>query len=113
MNITRTDVDDVAVLHLDGHLDSTTSPLLQAALSAAIAAGAYRVAIDLQKVSYVASAGLRVVLIVAKQIWALGGQFAAFGLANPVRETFEISGFAGIITIVGTEAEAISVAGGR
>ena len=107
MKVSHADKDGVAVFHLEGHLDSTTSGILQAALMPSAQVADCRLAVDLSRVEYVSSAGLRIILMAAKQARANGGEIALFGLTNWVRETFEISGFTRIIAIVDTEADAI------
>jgi anti-anti-sigma factor len=97
--------DGIAILRPAGNLDSTTAPALQSAVSAVVAEK--WLAIDFAGVGFAASAGLRVVLSVAKQARARGGALAIFGLNTPVRETFEIAGFGPIIAIAASEAEAL------
>lgn len=107
MKVSHADKDGVGIFRLEGHLDSTTSGTLQAALMPAAQVAACRIAVDLSQVEYVSSAGLRIILMAAKQARASGGDITLFGLTNWVRETFEISGFTRIIAIVDTEADAI------
>jgi anti-anti-sigma factor len=99
--------DGIAILRPAGNLDSTTAPRLQSAVSAVVAEKC--LALDLTAVGFVASAGLRVIVSVAKQAQARGGALAVFGLSTPVNETFEISGFGRLIVIAGTEAEAVTI----
>lgn len=107
MNITRSVNGEAAVFRLRGRLDSTTSPLLQSTVLPAIQDGPARLALDFSGVEYVSSAGLRVLLMAAKQARAAGGGAALFGLSEPVREVFEISGLTGVIPISADEAAAV------
>ena len=110
MRITQSTVGEVAIFRIDGHVDSRTSSDVQSAIEPALEADPVRLAIDFRSVTYVSSAGLRVVLMIAKRARAAGGTIVIFGLNNPVREVFEISGFDRIVPIVGTEAEAVGFA---
>jgi anti-anti-sigma factor len=112
MTLTQSAIDGVTIFHMEGYLDSITSAQLQLALVSAVSSGAHRLALDFNEVGYVSSAGLRVVLMMAKQARAAGGEMAIFGLGNPVRETFEISGFARVIAIVTSQTEAVRVVQG-
>ena len=56
--------------------------------------------VDLSSVSYVSSAGLRVLLKGAKTAKASGHRLVLAGIAPSVREVFDISGFSTIFTIV-------------
>ena len=112
VEISRDIEDGVAVFRLEGPLDSTTSGQLQSVIMPAAEAAPHRLVIDFARVGYVSSAGLRVVLMAAKQARAAGGEIAIFGLTNPVREMFDISGFALVIAIVETQADAIQATRG-
>ena len=102
---TRTS-DDIHIVWIAGSLDSTTSPEAQKSLTAMLA-GAKKVALDFTELDYISSAGLRVLLGAAKQLRASGGKLGMFGLNQSVREVFEISGFATILSIYKSEAEAL------
>jgi anti-anti-sigma factor len=104
MEIKQSTSDGIATLRLAGNLDSATAPALQSAVSAIVAEK--WLALDLGAVGFVASAGLRAILSVAKQAHARGGALAIFGLSTPVNEAFEIAGFGRLITICASEAEA-------
>ncbi|MDR2113199.1 MAG: STAS domain-containing protein, partial [Candidatus Accumulibacter sp.] len=64
-------------------------------------------ALDLSGVDYISSAGLRVVLLLAKKL-ADGGALVLFGLQQGVYEVFEMCGFVDILTIVKTRDEALN-----
>ena len=82
-----------------GSLDSITSPAAQKALDAIVAQGATKVAVDCSALDYISSAGLRVLLSLAKQLAAKGGSLHTFGLNQTVKEVFEISGFSTIFRV--------------
>jgi len=107
MEITTRTEQDVTVLVLVGHLDSNTSPEAQQALDAILAGGGRKVVIDFRALDYISSAGLRVLLGTAKRLSQERGALRLFGLNETVREVFEISGFATILTVVDTEANAL------
>jgi anti-anti-sigma factor len=107
MQISTRTSNDVHIVAITGSLDSTTAPEAQKSL-AAVLSGAKKVGLDFTGLDYISSAGLRVLLGVAKQLRASGGKLAMFGLNQSVREVFEISGFASILPIHATEAEALA-----
>ncbi|MBK1661612.1 STAS domain-containing protein [Paracraurococcus ruber] len=104
MRIARLAAQDGGIARLEGRLDATTAPDVEAALQAMVAEGALLV--DFEQVRYVSSAGLRVLLKAAKQAQAAGRRFGVFGLQPAVREVFEISGFDTVIATYATLAEA-------
>jgi stage II sporulation protein AA (anti-sigma F factor antagonist) len=59
--------------------------------------------------SYISSAGLRVLLVVAKKVQQQHGKVALFGLSANVREVFTISGFDTIFSITADSGAALAV----
>lgn len=66
-------------------------------------------ALDFTRVGFVASAGLRAVLSVAKQAHARGGALAIFGLSTPVNEVFDVPEFGRLFAIAASESDAAKV----
>ena len=85
---------DVAV---SGRLDTTTAPELDAALREALP-GVKELWLDFSGLDYISSAGLRVLLSTQKTM-SKQGSMTLTGVNEGVMEVFEITGFAGILTI--------------
>jgi anti-anti-sigma factor len=68
-----------------------------------------RVILDLSRVEYVSSVGLRAIMLVAKQIGAGGGKTALVVASPLVREILEITKFTMIVDVVRTPAEALDL----
>jgi anti-anti-sigma factor len=64
-----------------------------------------RVVLDLEKLEYISSAGLRVLLIAAKQAKANGVEFMLCSPTREVKEVLDISGFGSIMSIVSCRDE--------
>ena len=96
----------VAVYRIVGRLDALTSPNLEAAVGSAVSGGNPRIIFDMGAVTFISSAGIRVVLKTAKQAAAAKGGLAIFGLQPAVNEVFEISGLQKFIPITSDEREA-------
>jgi anti-anti-sigma factor len=107
MDISTRTSSDIHIVAIAGSLDSTTAPQAQKALESVLP-GAKKVALDFTRLDYISSAGLRVLLGAAKQLRSSGGKLAFFGLNQSVREVFEISGFATILTVYPSENDALS-----
>jgi anti-sigma B factor antagonist len=65
----------------------------------------------MREVTFISSAGLRVVVMTAKRATAARGGLSIFGVQSAVNEVFEISGLQKFITIASDEAEARSKLG--
>ncbi len=93
-------------LAMAGRLDAATSPEVETQIVAALdRSGAWLV--DLSEVVYISSAGLRVLLLLAKRLQGKNGKLALCGLSDGVREVFDISGFSLIFKIFPDRAPAL------
>jgi anti-anti-sigma factor len=107
MEVTARTQGDVTIAAIAGSLDSITSPQAQKALEGIVAQAGAKLAVDCSALDYISSAGLRVLLGLAKQMSAKGGALRTFGLNQTVREVFEISGFSTIFKVFPGEPEAL------
>jgi anti-anti-sigma factor len=87
------------ILMPGGRLDSATAPAFECEMIAATPADTQNLLIDLANLAYVSSAGLRVLLVAAKRVRAVGGRVALCGLQPRVAEVFDISGFGAIVPV--------------
>jgi anti-anti-sigma factor len=69
-----------------------------------------RLVLDLSKLAYISSAGLRVLMLAARQVKKQSGTLVVSGLQAPIEEIFQISRFTMIFTITPTLREALAKA---
>ena len=81
---------------------------LESQLLALVDNGEHQWVLDLGRLEYISSAGLRVVLMLAKRIRENQGQLVLCGMHPHVREVFDISGFLAILTVVDTREQALA-----
>jgi anti-sigma B factor antagonist len=112
MNVEQTSVGEVQIFRITGRLDSTTSPAFEAQVLPTVRPGANRILFDFTAVDYVSSAGLRTVLLAAKQTRATQDGFAIFSMSQSIFQVFKMSGFARVIPLFDDEARAVSAAAG-
>jgi anti-anti-sigma factor len=108
MEFAQEQAGDVVIVKLAGRLDSSTAPPAEESFTRLLASGPLHLAIDLSNVEYISSAGLRVLLVVAKKLQQAKGKVVLFGLVQNVREVFQISGFDRIFTIQPDMAAAVA-----
>jgi anti-anti-sigma factor len=108
MDISQEQDGDVVVVRLSGRLDSSAASSAETQLSAAVTGSPPRVAIDMSNLAYVSSAGLRVLLVLAKKVQQQKGKVALGGLSANVREVFTVSGFDTIFPIEPDTAAAVA-----
>ena len=98
MEISQDTRDGIVVMSLSGRLDSSTAGSLEEVLPPKVAESEATV-VDFSDISYVSSAGLRVMLKSAKVAKSSGHKLALSALDPSVREVFDISGFSSIFVI--------------
>lgn len=97
MDIQKTQNGDTLTLKLEGRLDTTTAPQLEAELKQSIA-GAKTLQLDFAKLEYLSSAGLRV-LLSAQKVMDKQGKMIVQHVNGEVMEVFEVTGFSDILNI--------------
>ena len=96
----------VLIASTEDRIDGVNAREFQDALQGAISDDDSAVVLDLEQLTYISSAGLRVILLVAKTLQRQDKNLAVCSLSGPVREVFEISGFDKIIPIHANLVEA-------
>lgn len=96
MQITKNQDGEKLTVKVEGRLDTSTAPSLEAELGALD--GVNEMVFDFSGLEYVSSAGLRVILATQKTMSKKGG-LVLTGVSDAVMEVFEITGFADILTI--------------
>jgi anti-sigma B factor antagonist len=96
------------VVHLKGRLDGSTANDLDTRLRLLTTAGESRLVLDMSGVEYIASVGLRVILVVMKQLRAANGKLAMAELKEQVKQAFELSGFSKLCQVCATRTEALA-----
>lgn len=108
LKLTDTKQGTVTVVAVGGRLDGTGAPELETHCRALILAGGIHLLLDFEGVDYISSAGLRSLLVIAKQIKAAGGGLVLCSLTAMVREVLEISGFDKILTVTADRTAALA-----
>lgn len=108
MDITERTQGGIVILTLNGRLDTNTSSSLETKFGQLSGAGNKQFVFELTGLDYVSSAGLRIFLVAAKKLKAVGGKLALAGMSANVKEVFDMSGFSSIFAIYPGEADAIA-----
>ena len=94
------------VLKVSGEIDLSNADAFAEALELNGTNGG--VTIDASDLQYLDSAGLRVLLVMAKKVQQAKGKVALYGLVPNVREVFAVSGFDTIFSIQPDSAAALA-----
>ncbi|MCX4306590.1 MAG: STAS domain-containing protein [Acetatifactor sp.] len=87
-----------AVLFLEGRIDTVTAPEAQEALLPMVDEFG-KLTLDFDKVSFVSSAGLRVLLMLQKKCNAQGKEMKLVHVKSSIMEVFDMTGFSGMLNI--------------
>ncbi|MGI6265443.1 MAG: STAS domain-containing protein [Acutalibacteraceae bacterium] len=98
LNIVKSVEGQKTVYALEGRLDTVTAPELEKEWSAALD-GVTELVVDCEKLEYISSAGLRVLLSAQKTMAKQGGMTVT-NVNETIMEIFEVTGFSDILTIV-------------
>lgn len=97
LNISKEVNGKSCVYYLEGRLDTTTAPQLEADIKESIT-DINSLVMDLAKLEYISSAGLRV-LLSAQKTMNKQGSMVVRNVRDEVNEIFDVTGFADILTI--------------
>ena len=108
MSLTREKHGETLLVSTVGQINSANAAELESRLLAWVEEGETKWVLDMAGVEYISSAGLRVVLLLAKRLKQNGGHLVLCGLQSHVHEVFDISGFLSILDVADTRQAALS-----
>jgi len=85
-------------VEVSGSVNTQTAPELEKDIEKH-ADGVTAIIIDLAKVEYISSSGLRVLLSTQKRMDAVGGKLTVRGATPEIREIFDMTGFTSILNL--------------
>ena len=97
LNIDKRQEAEKLCVTLEGRLDTTTAPELEKLLQESLP-GVRELVLDFEKLDYISSAGLRV-LLAAQKIMTKQGSMKLLHVNESIMEILEVTGFVDILTI--------------
>lgn len=111
MKVTIERADETVIAIVEGRVDGTNAFEFQKALEAAITEADRVMILDCEELSYISSAGLRVVLLTARSLQRQNSKFAVCSLSEEIGKVFQISGFDKIIPVFAKRADVLAAFG--
>ncbi|MDE0066882.1 MAG: STAS domain-containing protein [Acidimicrobiaceae bacterium] len=108
MELSSENTGGAVIVKAVGRVDGANARDFHEGLEASIGAGGESMVLDFEGLSYISSAGLRVVLLVAKTLQQQSAKLAVCSLSDSIREVFEISGFDKIVPVYADAGDAMS-----
>ncbi len=96
------------VIAVTGRMDAVSAPDFEKECAAWQEKGENNLVIDLAKLEYISSAGLRSILAAAKKLKAAQGGICFYNLSGMVEEVFTLSGFSAMFPVCVTLEEALA-----
>ena len=97
MEIKIQTIEDIQVAVLAGEVNSTTAPEVSEEILPLAQPGS-KILLDMSGVSYMSSAGLRILLSLYRQTEAKSGKLVLVGLSEDLRDTMTVTGFLDFFT---------------
>ena len=91
MTITKTMENNKVILSIEGWLDTNSAPELGREIEAL--SDIESLILDFDKLEYIASAGLRIVMSAYKKLKGMNGEFSIIHVSSEVMEVFKLTGF--------------------
>ena len=99
MEVKILDQNGEKVVVIEGRVDTVTASDLEMKVSQIWSTPAIILVFDCEKLEYLSSSGLRIILSAHKQVTAKGGKFILRNLSREVRSVIDLTGFSRILTI--------------
>jgi anti-sigma B factor antagonist len=105
MNLEVSEQNGIGTARLAGSLDGKTAPEVREQLRPFLAANS-KMILDLTKVDYLSSAGLRLLLLLYREVSGKKGKLVLVGVSEDIRTVMSHTGFLNFFTLANSEAEA-------
>ena len=99
MDISKKINGNILELKVSGRLDTTTAPELEGVIMENMIGDINSMVMDIEKLDYISSAGLRIFLISQKMVDKLGGTLTVKKVKQEIMPLFEMTGFTEFLKI--------------
>jgi anti-sigma B factor antagonist len=113
MEISHRRMNRVDLVEVSGRVDAATASQLKQRIESLFEEGRYRIVLDLAKLEYVSSPGLRVLIEARKRAreWKItdleGGDIRIANLPPKIKEVFDLTGFTSLFEMYSDTVEAV------
>lgn len=107
LTVDTSDVEDITVLYPRGFINAHTVRGFDTAIQKAVSRGRFKIVVNCEGLTYIASAGLGAMMGAIEEIRGSGGDLRLAGLNETVNNIFDILGFNHLYRTYLSEAEAV------
>lgn len=106
MKVTILSEPDITRVELEGSIDGKTAPQIREELSAPLQQ-VQKLIIDMSRVDYLSSAGLRLLLLLYREVTARNGKLVLLQASPEIRTVMSHTGFLNFFTLADSQQEAL------
>lgn len=107
MELSEKKANDISILNFSGRLDAYSAGDIEKKLDSLIESGNIKLVLNLEKMEYISSSGLRVFLAQLKKVRKQQGDIKLACMKPYIKEVFDIAGFTQLFNIFENEDNAI------
>ncbi len=107
MEVTSKSSENAIIIYVDGDLTTNSSPEVEAEINEILEEAANNVVINVERVNFIASTGLRIILALGKRLDGEGLKLSVCSMNPSTKSVFEMSGFSKLFPIFDTEEDAL------
>jgi len=107
MEVTSKSSDKAIIIYVDGDLTTNSSPEVEAEIKDILEGAATNVIINVERVNFIASTGLRIILALGKRLSGDDLKLIVCSMNASTKSVFEMSGFTKLFPAFETEEEAL------
>ena len=108
LEVTSKSSEKIIIIYIDGDLTTNSSPKVEDEIKDILEGTAKNVIINVERVNFIASTGLRIILALGKRLNSKGLKLTVCSMNSNTKSVFNLSGFTKIFPIYGNEEEAFS-----
>jgi anti-sigma B factor antagonist len=108
MTVEHEILNQIDLIFLNGRIDAQSAPGVNEDIGKVIDEGRNKMLINFKGLEYISSAGLRVLITVAKKFKTSNGSLILCSLDEKIYEVFDVSGFTAIFQIFDTQEDALA-----
>jgi len=102
--------DNLTTIELEGSIDGKIAPQVRDEIKPALD-DATEAILDMSKVGYLSSAGLRLLLLIYREFTAKKGKLVLVGVSPDIQAVMSHTGFLNFFTLADTQAQALEALG--
>lgn len=107
LQIELEEIEHRVILRISGRVDAASAPILERKINSLIEENHIHLLLDFNRVDYLSSAGMRVLLATLKNVKSKKGDLILFGVNEEVIDVIKMAGFDKIFRICSSEKEAL------